>query len=137
MTNTLHGHHIPRTNFVKFKGDVAKCGGVMTCTDCWEEALKHAEPNQEPYAPSKVPEDRMEKVKKVLVDYVDSQYSESFEKPAFEVRIVWFAKVLQNWKALVITDRPDGKYYELTYNGDKHETYVDEYVKVRNTVVSD
>lgn len=28
-------------------------------------------------------------------------------------------------------------YYELTYNGDKHETYVDAYRKWENTMVAD
>jgi hypothetical protein len=57
------------------------------------------------------------------------------EIPPFDTYIVWFAKTLQNWKALVCTDLPDQKYYELTYNGDKDELYVDEYGKLSNTVI--
>lgn len=49
------------------------------------------------------------------------------------VYVVWFVKVLQNWKAMVSTDLPDGRYYEVTYNGDKGEAYVDTYVKILNT----
>lgn len=54
-----------------------------------------------------------------------------------EVFVVWFSKTLQNWKALVSTDRNDGRYYELTYNGDRLETYVDVYTKVSNETISD
>ncbi|QPL14202.1 hypothetical protein SEA_MORRILL_48 [Microbacterium phage Morrill] len=50
--------------------------------------------------------------------------------------VVWSCKTLQNWKCLVSTDITDGVYYELTHNGDKNETYVDEYHKARNVVVS-
>jgi len=51
--------------------------------------------------------------------------------------VVWFAKTLGNWKALVSTDLIPGRYYEVTYNGNKTETYVDTYVKIENNVVND
>lgn len=51
-----------------------------------------------------------------------------------EVFVVWFVKVLQNWKALCSTIVADDRYFELTYNGDKHELYIDEYVKKGNQV---
>lgn len=51
-----------------------------------------------------------------------------------DVFIVWFVKVLQNWKALASTVFEDDRYFELTYNGDKRELYVDEYVKQDNRV---
>lgn len=54
-----------------------------------------------------------------------------------DVYIVWFTKTLQNWKALVSTNIKDNMYYELTYNGDKRETYIDLYSKVENIVVPD
>lgn len=54
-----------------------------------------------------------------------------------ELYVCWFSKTLQNWKACVSLDtaagvRQDGIYIEVTYNGDKGETYVDIYNKVRN-----
>jgi uncharacterized protein DUF6275 len=49
-----------------------------------------------------------------------------------DVYVVWFAKTLQNWKALVSTTVEDGRYYEITYNGEKDETYLDVYVKADN-----
>jgi len=54
-----------------------------------------------------------------------------------EVHVVWFSKTLKNWKALVTTDIPDGKYYELTYDGNTNEIYLDVYLKVENIAISD
>lgn len=54
------------------------------------------------------------------------------EITADDVFIVWFCKSLQNLKALASTSVRDGMYYELTYNGDKHELYVDAYKKWEN-----
>ena len=49
--------------------------------------------------------------------------------------IVWFCKMLQNWKAIVGgTDIKE--LIEVTYNGDKNEVYVDVYGKKLNTVVT-
>lgn len=53
------------------------------------------------------------------------------------ILMVWFSKTLQNWKALVITDLPDDIYYEVTYSGDKKETYVDVYKKIENVRIPD
>jgi Family of unknown function (DUF6275) len=49
-----------------------------------------------------------------------------------DVYVVWSCKVLQNWKALVSSTLPDGMYYEVTYNGDKQEAYIDAYKKFDN-----
>ena len=49
-----------------------------------------------------------------------------------EVHVVWVAKVLQNNKGLFIAERIDGFYFEVTYNGDKREFYVDTYEKALN-----
>ena len=48
-----------------------------------------------------------------------------------DVFIVWYCKTLQNWKALAgIYERDE--YFELTYNGDKKELYLDVYKKLEN-----
>ena len=52
-----------------------------------------------------------------------------------EVYIVWMCKTLQNSKALLSTTLFDGMYYELTYNGDKNELYMDAYQKVENLCI--
>lgn len=51
--------------------------------------------------------------------------------------VVWFAKILGNWKALVSTDILSGQYWEVTYNGEKKESYVDHYTKASNNAYSD
>lgn len=48
------------------------------------------------------------------------------------VFVVWQCKTLQNNKALLSTTLYDGMYYELTYNGDKKELYLDAYKKFEN-----
>lgn len=52
-----------------------------------------------------------------------------------DIYIVWMCKTLQNNKALVSTTLPDGMYYELTYNGDKKELYLDAYKKFENVCI--
>jgi len=49
-----------------------------------------------------------------------------------ETFVVWFAKVLQNFKVLVSTTVPDLRYYEVTFNGDKNVFYLDVYKKEDN-----
>jgi hypothetical protein len=53
------------------------------------------------------------------------------------VYIVWFSKILKNWKALVSTVIPDEMYYEVTFNGETNETYIDAYSKLINVAISD
>lgn len=81
----------------------------------------------------------MEKAKRLVVEYYNSHVdiTDGFKISENQVFIVWFNKTLQNWKALVSTTIPDGQYYEVTYNGDKKETYVDVYKKWENVRVPD
>ena len=55
---------------------------------------------------------------------------------ADEVFVVWFCYILGGWKALLSTTLPDGMYYEVTFNKDKQEIYVDHYVKTEQTLIS-
>lgn len=81
-----------------------------------------------------------EKAKRLVFEYVKSRLEKTDTHVTFaedEVYVVWFAKTLQNWKALVSTTLPDGMYYEVTYNGGKAETYIDAYKKFDNVLVAD
>ena len=52
-----------------------------------------------------------------------------------DVYVVWMCKTLQNSKAMLSTPVPDTRYYEVTYNGDKGEAYLDAYVKEKNDCI--
>ena len=52
-----------------------------------------------------------------------------------DVFVVWYSKTLQNHKALLSTTVPDGMYYEVTFNGDKSEAYLDAYKKWENKCI--
>ena len=75
--------------------------------------------------------------KKTVAEYANHHLDKSDNVQITEdnVFIVWMCKTLQNSKALVSTTLFDGMYYELTYNGDKQELYVDAYKKWENFAV--
>ena len=81
----------------------------------------------------------LKKAKQLVVNYYNSrvEVTDDFEITEENVFIVWFCKTLQNWKALVSTTVSDGMYYEVTYNGDKQETYLDAYKKWENVKIED
>lgn len=76
--------------------------------------------------------------KKHVVDYFNENVDKTDQKQISEndVFVVWSCKTLQNNKALLSTNVSDGMYYELTYNGDKHELYFDAYKKWKKYLFS-
>lgn len=70
-------------------------------------------------------------------DYIFKHLDKLDCRTVFEIYTVWKCKILQNWKFLISTDLPDGMYYEVTYNGDKREWYLDAYKKFENQVIID
>ena len=72
--------------------------------------------------------------KEIVLDYANKHIdkTDNVQITLDDVYIVWFCKTLQNWKALLSTTLPDGMYYEVTYNGDKKEAYLDAYKKFEN-----
>ena len=81
-----------------------------------------------------------EQAKFHVIMYVRNHLDKTDKRPilgANDVYVVWFAKTLLNWKALVSTTLPDGMYYEVTYNGTAGETYLDAYKKFENVVIPD
>jgi len=71
----------------------------------------------------------------IVKQYIEEHLDKSDPTPTFEVYTVWKVKVLQNWKYLLSSTLFDGMYYELTYNGDKGEWYLDAYKKFENRVI--
>ena len=77
-----------------------------------------------------------EKALDIVFKYIVEHLDKSDDDPEFSLYIVWKCKVLQNWKYLISSTLSDGMYYELTYNGDKREWYLDAYKKFENRVVA-
>ena len=77
----------------------------------------------------------IEQSKQIVHDYAVEHMDKTDTQPPFDVFVVWYSKSLQNHKALLSTTLTDGMYYEITYNGDKQEAYLDAYKKFENRVV--
>lgn len=77
------------------------------------------------------------KALEIVRSYIMEHLDKSDEVPDFEVYTVWKCKVLQNWKYLISSTLIDGMYYELTYNGDKKEWYLDAYKKFENRAIKE
>lgn len=69
-----------------------------------------------------------------VADYLNKHrdVTDSQELKPEQVYLVWYSKALQNHKGCFSTPVSDGMYYEITYNGDKDEAYVDAYKKWEN-----
>lgn len=66
--------------------------------------------------------------------YVNKHYPKT-ELDVFEVYVCWLCKTLQNNKALLATTLKDNMYFEVTYNGDEKEMYLDAYKKEKNVCI--
>ena len=77
------------------------------------------------------------RVRHLVADYTDDQREVTDETRILPdaVFIVWHCKTLQNSKALASTVLCDGMYYEVTYNGDKKQFYLDAYKKFENRCI--
>lgn len=81
--------------------------------------------------------DMKAKAQILVADYAEEHLDKSEPTKDFKTFIVWQCKVLQNWKFLISTTLSDGMYYEVTYNGDKKEWYLDAYKKFENRCITD
>lgn len=77
------------------------------------------------------------KFQKACKEWLVKYYKDHYNKVIGieDIFVVWSCKTLQNNKILISTTINDGVYVEVTYNGDKKESYFDIYTKVRNILV--
>ena len=75
--------------------------------------------------------------RQLVVEYVNKHLdkSDGVEITIEDTYVVWSCKTLKNYKCLISTNLIDGMYYELTYNGDKDEVYLDAYKKFENQAI--
>ena len=79
----------------------------------------------------------LDKCKDIVAEYANEHLDKCERKEigTEDIFAVWYCKTLQNAKALLSTKLSDGMYYELTYNGDKNELYLDAYKKFDNQCI--
>lgn len=72
--------------------------------------------------------------KKIVTKYANKklEVTDGVQIEDKDVYVVWLTKALQNNKALLSTNLLDGMYYEVTFNGNKAEFYLDAYKKFEN-----
>ncbi len=75
--------------------------------------------------------------KNIIIDYFNNNVEKTDNKKIGikDVYVVWMCKTLKNSKALLSTNVSDGMYYEITYNGEKDEIYLDAYKKWENKLI--
>lgn len=81
--------------------------------------------------------DRLDKAIKLSYGVVKSLYTTPVDFDIDGMFVVWHCKTLQNWKAILSASFKEAPLIEVTYNGDKEETYIDVYVKVENVRIPD
>ena len=76
-------------------------------------------------------------IKTTVAEYANKHLDKTDQKQITkdDVFIVWMCKTLKNSKAMASTTLFDGMYYELTFNGNTNELYVDAYKKWENFAV--
>lgn len=74
----------------------------------------------------------------IVFDWVYYGLGEGKNHPTFsieEVYVVWYCFTLGGWKALISTTISDGRYYEVTYDKNKKQVYLDTYRKTHNQAI--
>lgn len=55
----------------------------------------------------------------------------------YNLKLTWFCKTLENWKAIVSDISKGGYFYEVTYSGANRDTNVDVYIKNDSVRIKD
>ena len=77
----------------------------------------------------------LEKAKELVIDYFNREVEKTDKssiKSGLDGDVVWYCNLLGNHKCLISTTVPDGMYYEITYNANTGEIYLDAYKKWKN-----
>ena len=53
-----------------------------------------------------------------------------------EIYVVWMVKVLRNNKAMISSNHADGRYFEVTWDGERERFYLDVYSKIENQALN-
>lgn len=77
--------------------------------------------------------DFMVEAKKQVASFLADHHKKPIEWT--DVFMVWQCKTLQNHKAILAAPTPDNLMFEVTYNGNKHEMYIDAYDKIKNVCI--
>lgn len=77
----------------------------------------------------------VEKAKDAIRKLANEKYDELYDDT--DINVVWQCKVLKNIKAIMIDDGKNERMYEVTYNGEKDELYIDAYEKTENFCISE
>ena len=72
---------------------------------------------------------RIDIFKKLVLNYYHENVAGGRTVTEDDVFVVWSCKTLQNFKAIIAVSFADERLFEVTYNGDKCETYLDVYEK--------
>lgn len=73
--------------------------------------------------------------KNELIKELKEKYNEDYTIK--DLHLVWFGKILQNYKCVICDLKDNQRYYECTYNGEKKQLYVDIYNKQFNSLVEE
>lgn len=79
--------------------------------------------------------DRLDVFKKIVLDYYHNNVEGAENLTEDKVFIVWSCKTIQNYKAIMGAFFGDERLFEVTYNGNKCETYLDVYEKKDKVIV--
>lgn len=81
--------------------------------------------------------DRLDKAIRLSYSVVKSMYEIPVDFNVNGMFVVWHCKTLQNWKTIISASFSGAPLVEVTYNGDKKETYIDVYKKLENVRIPD
>lgn len=71
--------------------------------------------------------------KNAVIEVCHERYGEDYI--IGDIQMVWFAHILGFKKAILINNGSNLQIFEVTYNRDKNEMYVDSYSKTSNDVL--